>query len=300
MHFQLPVTFRFPGPPFLMALGLALAFWLPGPAAADHADHKTQTIKEKANQLYRNKRYAEAGQAYLEVSLRDTLDANARINLGLCYLKRGIKDSALEASRDALRIADRSLAGEDVSAWSFPDLRARKSAYFNLDKLGGPMPEPKAGQCEIWSSFTSCRARLHVCAEAGSRKSGDGILHWDVLRVGLTRAKALFSYDEVEAPALVPHPEIRDMEELAIGGEPESKSRWLNRDSSVVLPLGEMLESPDPACAPACGNVERVKTECRIIHFDPCAGLVGVACGVEEEDGADRIMLGEFYLIPAH
>ncbi|MEO7427726.1 MAG: tetratricopeptide repeat protein [Fibrobacteria bacterium] len=270
----------------------------PATLLATSASRKSQALKEKANQLYRGKRYLEAGRLYREVSSRDSLDAGARINLGLCYLKRGVKDSALEASREALRIADRSLRTDDVKAWSFPDLRARKNAYFTLDKLGGPMPVPKPGQCETWSSFSECRGKLHVCAETGNRKTGAGTLHWDILRVGLTRSRALFSYDEVEAPSTVPRLEARDMEELAIDGVPENESRWLNRDSSVVLPLGEMLETPDSACGQGCGNVERMMTECRVIHFDPCAGLVGVACATQDGEGKDRMLMGEYYLLP--
>ncbi len=271
----------------------------PSVSPASNAGRKLLAVKEKANRLYRGEHYLEAGRLYREISILDTLDAAVRVDLGLCYLKRGIKDSALEASREALRLADRSLRADDTAGWSFPDLRARKSAYFNLDKLGDPMPEPKPGQCQTWSAFSDCRARLHVCAETGNRKAAGGTLHWDILRVGLTRSQALFTYDEVEVPSLLPHPEMRDMEELAIDGAPESRSRWVNRDSSQVLPLGESLESADSACAKDCGNAEKVRTECRVIHFDPCAGVVGVACGIQEADGKDRIVIGEYYLIPA-
>jgi hypothetical protein len=260
---------------------------------------KCHALKEKANALYRLKKYEEAGEVYGEIAALDSLDASARNNLGLCYLKRGMKDSALEANRQALTLADRSLATRDTNVWSFPDLRARKTAYFNLDKLGGPMPEPRAGQCETWSSFTSCRGRLHVCAEQGKRPIEGGTLHWDILRVGLNRSRALFAYEEVEVPALVPRPEMRDMEQAAIDGMPEGRSRWLNRDSSVTIPLGEMLETADPSCTGNCGNLEKVQSECRVIHFDPCAGVVGLACTVQEEGGGDRIVIGEYYLIPA-
>jgi hypothetical protein len=261
---------------------------------------KCHALKEKAKALYRLRKYEEAGEVYAEIAALDSLDASARNNLGLCYLKRGMKDSALEASRRALALADRSLATQDTNVWSFPDLRARKTAYFNLDKLGGPMPEPRAGQCETWSSFSSCRGRLHVCAEQGKRPADGGTAHWDILRVGLNRSRALFTYEEVEVPALVPRPEMRDMEQAAIDGMPEGRSRWLNRDSSVTIPLGEMLETVDPACTgDKCGNLEKVQSECRVIHFDPCAGVVGLACTVQEEGGGDRIVIGEYYLIPA-
>jgi hypothetical protein len=71
----------------------------------------------------------------------------------------------------------------------------------------------------------------------------------------------------------------------------------VNRDSSSLIPLGEILETVDPACTGNCGKLERVQSECRIIHFDPCAGVLGVACGIQEE-GKDRIVIGEYYLIP--
>jgi hypothetical protein len=260
-----------------------------------------QLMKIKANGFYRARKFREACGLYGAIARLDTSDAAVRNDLGLCYQKLGFKDSALAYTRAALRIADRSLASQDPDAWSFPDLRARKSAYFNLDKLGGPMHEPKPGQCETWSSFTECPARLHVCAEQGRRAAAGGSLHWDILRAGITRAHALFSYDEVEVPSQIPHPEMRDMEEMSIDGVPESKVRWINRDSSVVLPLGEFLETADSACAAGrrgCGDLEKERIECRVIHFEPCAGVIGVACGIEEEGGKDRILIGEYYLVP--
>jgi hypothetical protein len=263
---------------------------------------KVQALKEKANAKYRAKKFADACRIYREASLLDTGDAGVRNDLGLCFQNLGRKDSALETTRDALRLADRSLASDSEADWSFPDLRARKTAYFNLDKLGGPMREPRPGQCETWSAFSTCNGRYHVCVEDGSRPAEGGTLHWNVLRVGLTRAKALFSFDEVEVPSHVPRPEMRDMEEMSIDGVPEARSRWINRDSSVVIPLGDVLETADPsdpACVKNCGNLERVRSECRVIHFDPCAGVVGVACGFEEGKAGDRIVIGEFYLIPA-
>lgn len=260
---------------------------------------KALALKEEANRYYRARKYPEACRIYREASLLDSNDAGLRNDLGICFQKSGKKDSALASTREALRLADRSLASDSLANWSFADLRARKTAYFNLDKLGGPMPEPRPGQCETWSSFSTCQGRLHVCVEAGSRPTEGGTVHWQVMRAGLTRSRALFSYEEVEAPALVPRPEMRDMEELSIDGEAESRSRWVNRDSSAVLPLGEVLETVDPGCAGNCGKLEQVRSECRIIHFDPCAGVLGVACGIQEDEGKDRIVIGEFYLIPA-
>jgi hypothetical protein len=273
------------------------------PAAAaslsPRLSRKVLALKEEANRFYRARKYPEACRLYREATLLDGNDAGLRNDLGICFQKSGKKDSALAATREALRLAGRSLAADPPADWSFPDLRARKNAYFNLDKLGGPMSEPRPGQCETWSSLSNCRGRLHVCVEAGSRPAEGGTLRWRAMRVGLTRARALFSYEEVEAPALVPRPEIRDMEELSIDGEAEGRSRWVNRDSSAVLPLGEALETADPACAGNCGRLERVQSECRVIHFDPCAGVLGVACGIQEGEGKDRIVISEFYLIPA-
>jgi hypothetical protein len=260
---------------------------------------QVQALKEQGNKSYRAGKYAEACRLYRQASRLDSNDAALRNDVGICFQKLGRKDSALESTREALRLADRSLRSASDYDWSFPDLRARKTAYFNLDRLGGPMREPKPGQCETWSSLSSCAARYHVCAEAGSRAAPGGTLRWSVLRVGLTRARALFSFDEVEVPSLVPKPEMRDMEEMSIDGMSESRSRWLNRDSSVIIPLGDVLETADPACGKDCGSLERVQSECRILHFDPCAGVVGVACAIQERGGDDVIVIGEFYLIPS-
>lgn len=262
---------------------------------------QVQLLKLRANGMYRARKYREACDLYAAVADLDTSDAAARNDLGLCHRALGNKDTALAAARAALRIADRSLAAPDTSAWSYPDLRARKTAYFTLDKLGGSMTEPKPGQCETWSAGGACPARLHVCAEQGHRPQGGGTLRWGILRAGLTRAHALFGYDEVEVPSQVPRLEMRDMEELGIDGTPESKIRWLNRDSSVTLPNGEFLETADPDCFPDChiaGNLEKERVRCRVIHFDPCAGVIGMACAFEEE-GKDRILIGEYYLAPA-
>lgn len=270
------------------------------PAAPSSAVmRKIIALKEKANAFYRAKRYEEAGRVYREIAGLDPADAGVRNDLGLCFLKRGMKDSALEAGREALRLADRILASGDTTPWSYPDMRARKSAYFTLDKLGGPMPEPRRGKCETWSAFSDCKARLFVCAEAGRSPAPGGELRWDILRIGLTRINALFSYDEVEIPSQVPRPEIRDMEAESIDGVPESRMKWMNRDSSVTIPLGDALETTDPACEGSCEKFEKVRSECRVIHFDPCSGVVGVACEIEDGGAGDRIVVGEYYLIPA-
>lgn len=262
---------------------------------------RIQLLKVRANGLYRARQYPEACRVYAECARLDPGDASARVDLAGCYQKLGRKDSAVAFAREALRLADAGLAASDTVLWSFQDLSVRKNAYFILDKSGSPMPTPKPGQCETWTAADGgCRARLHVCAERGSHPSTGGTLRWDVLRAGVSRLRALFEYEEVEAAAQVPHPELRDMEAASIDGVSESESRWVNRDSSVTLPLGEFLETADPACSgPACGSLEKEMAGCRILHFDPCAGVIGMACAYQEEGEPDRIVVGEWYLVPA-
>jgi hypothetical protein len=257
-------------------------------------------LKVRANGLYRARKYADARDLYAACAGLDPGDADARNDLADCYLKLGRKDSALACAREALRLAVRSLSSDDTAAWSFPDLRARKNAYFLLDRLGARMTAPKPGGCETWAPAEGdCRARLRVCAERGSRTGPEGETRWDILRAGASGLRALFSYDEVEIPSQVPRPELRDMEAASIGGAPESESRWVNRDSAATLPLGEFLETTDPACTgKGCGNLERELVGCRILHFDPCAGVIGMACAYREAGGPDRIVIGEWYLIP--
>lgn len=273
------------------------AFFVP-PLPAE-ISRKVQALKEQGNNSYRAKNFAEALGLYRQASRLDGNDAGLFNDQAICFRNMAQRDSALQSTRQALLLADRSLASGSDYDWSFADLRARKTAYFNLDRLGGPMKPPSPGQCETWSSLSRCGGRYHVCVEDGNRPAGGGMLRWNVMRVGLTRMRALFTYDEVEVPSHVPRPEMRDMEEISIDGMSESRSRWLNRDSSVVIHLGDVLETADPDCVGDCGGLERVQSECRIIHFDPCAGVVGVACGISEGEGKDRIVIGEFYLIPA-
>lgn len=290
-----------PAAPAPAAPAPAPAPWVRRPIPSADA-RKAQLLKLRANGYYRARKYKDACELYAAVVRLDTGDASARNDLGICQRALGHKDSGLAATRAALRIADRSLAAPDTSAWSFADLRARKTAYFNLDKLGGPMREPKVGQCETWASVGECPARMHVCTEQGYRKVDGGFLKWEIMRAGLTRARALFSYEEVEVPSQVTRLEMRDMEELGIDGTPESMIRWINRDSSVTVPLGEYLETADPECFPECniaGNLEKERSRCRVLHFDPCAGVIGMACAIDEEGGKDRILIGEYYLTPA-
>lgn len=262
---------------------------------------QTQLLKLRADGLYRARKYREAAGLYAACARLDPEDAAARNDQASCYQKLGLNDSALLCAREALRLAGRSLASRDTAAFSFADLRARKSAYFILDKLGKPMTTPKPGQCESWTAAEGeCRARMHVCAERGSRPAPGGTLRWDILRAGVARLNALFTYDEVEVPSQIPRPELRDMEESSIDGLPESGIRWINRDSAATLPLGDFLETADPACTgPACGALEKERTECRVLHFDPCAGVIGMACAYQEEGGSDRVVVGEYYILPA-
>jgi hypothetical protein len=261
---------------------------------------KVLSLKAEANALYRKKKFADACDLYREIADLDTLDAPARTDLGLCLQNLGKKDSALQVSRDALRLAGRSLGSLNDSDWSNPDLRARKTAYFNLDKLGGPMREPDSGQCETWASFATCSRPFYVCADVGRKRTADGgMVHWSVIRVGLTRPRAAFSVEETETEADLPRPEMRDMEEQTIDGEFESKVRWLNRDSSTTLPLGEILETQTEGCDAGCKKTEEVQSECRVLYFDPCSGVVGLACAIDQGKNQDRILIGEYYLIPA-
>ncbi|MBW8889961.1 MAG: hypothetical protein JF616_19570 [Fibrobacteres bacterium] len=262
---------------------------------------RIQLLKVRANGLYRGRKYREAVDLYSACARLDPNDANARNDMAGCYQKLGLKDSALACAREALRLADASLASADTSVWSFPDLRDRKNAYFLLDKLGAPMSAPKPGQCETWTaSEGECRARLRVCSERGGRPSPGGTLRWDVLRASVFPLKALFAYEELESASLVPRPELRDMEWNSIDGVSEGFSRWVNRDSAATISLGEFLERSDPACAgPACGGLEKELIECRILNFDGCAGVIGLACAYQEDDGPDHIEIGEAYFLPA-
>jgi hypothetical protein len=255
----------------------------------------------RANGLYRARKYRDAAELYAACARLDPGDASVRNDLAGCYQKMGRKDSAVAFAREALRLADAGLEASDTVYWSFTDLSARKNAYFILDKSGNPMTTPRPGQCETWIAAAGvCRARLHVCVERGSRPAAGGTLRWDVLRAGVSRLRALFAPEEVETPSQVPHLELRDMEAASIDGISESESRWVNRDSSVTLPLGEFLETADPACSgPACGSLEKEVAGCRILHFDPCAGVIGMACANQEEGGSDQIVVGEWYLLPA-
>lgn len=260
---------------------------------------KILKLKAEANALYRQKKFADACGLYREVAELDTLDAPARTDLGLCLQNIGRKDSAVVVSRDALRLAGRGLGNDGDSNWSNPDLRTRKSAYYNLDKLGGPMREPDSGHCETWASFATCSKPFYVCADVGRKKTSAGMVHWSVIRVGLTRARAAFSDEETEMEADLPRPEMRDMEEQGIDGEFESKVRWLNRDSSATLPMGETLESQQEGCDAGCKHTEETLSECRVLHFDPCSGVVGIACAIDQGKNQDRILIGEYYLIPS-
>jgi hypothetical protein len=163
------------------------------------------------------------------------------------------------------------------------------------------MSAPKPGQCETWTaSEGDCRSRIRVCSERGGRPAPGGTLRWDVLRASVFPFKALFAYEEIESASLVPRPELRDMEGSSIDGVSEGYSRWVNRDSAATIPLGEFVERSDPACAgPACGGLEKELIECRILHFDACAGVIGMACAYQEEDGHDHIEIGEGYFLPA-
>ncbi len=268
------------------------------PSAWLHSSKKILALKAEANGLYRQKKYAEACPIYREITERDTLDAGALTDLGICLQNLGKKDSVLHVSREALRLAGKSLASPSVSDWSNLDLRARKSAYFNLDKLGDPMREPDSGSCETWAAFAVCGKAFYVCSDVGRVRTARGYDHWAILRVGLTREQAIFSAVEAETQADLPRPEVRDMEEVDVDGEFESKLKWLNRDSVVTLPLGEIFETRVEGCS-SCQATEKVMTECRVLHFNPCTGVVGVACAVDQGGGDDRIVIGEYYLIPA-
>ncbi len=262
---------------------------------------RIQLLKVRGNGLYRARKYRQAADLYAACVRLDPGDAGARNDMAGCYQKLGLKDSALACAREALRLADASLTASDTALWSFPDLRDRKNAYFLLDKLGAPMPAPKPGQCETWAAAEGeCRARVRVCSERGSRPAPGGTLRWDILRASAFPLKSLFAYEEIESAGLVPRPELRDMEATSIDGVSEGYSRWMNRDSAATIPLGEFLEGADSACAgPACGDLEKELAACRILHFDACAGVIGLACAYQEDDGPDHVEIGEGYFLPA-
>lgn len=261
---------------------------------------KILRIRLEAEELYQQKKYPEACLRYQQIADNDSNDANVRTELGLCLQKIHRNDSALIVSREALRLGSKSLTTNTLSGWSNPDLRTRKSAYFNLDKMGDPMHEPDSGKCEIWATFNSCNQSLFVCTEIGRKNTLEGKVRWSVSRVGLTPQKARFTEAELETFADLPQPEIRDMEAVGIEGHFEAKKRWLNRDSSITLPLGQVLENKPDGYSIGKNQKEQTLSECRVLYFDPCAGIVGMACALVEEGDEDQVVVSEYYLIPAH
>lgn len=260
---------------------------------------KMLQLRREAEELYQAKKYPEACSHYKVIAEFDTNDANVRTELGLCLQKLHHNDSALIVSREALKIASRSLSKLDSKLWLNQDLRARKSAYFNLDKMGDPMHAPDSGQCETWAAFNSCNQSLFVCTDIGHKNTLEGKMHWSVMRVGLTPKLAMFTEVETETQADLPQPEMRDMEATEIDGDFESKKKWINRDSLVTIPLGEVLEIKSGGFSLAKNPNEQILSECRVLYFDPCSGIVGMACALDQGNNEDQIVIGEYYLIPA-
>ncbi len=260
---------------------------------------KANRLKVEANQAFRQGHVSEACAKYGQAQALDTSDASIRAALGFCLIKLGKRDSAFQVSREALRLAGLGLESLTDTEWSVKDMIARKSAYFNLDKLGGPMPDPDSGKCETWANLSTCAKAMYVCADVGRQRSRRGVLHWSVLRVGMTPAQANFKPEESQNPGDLPRPELRDMEEQAIDGTYESRVKWLNRDSIATIPMGERLENLDATGGTKCQDADGWLSECRILYFDPCTGVIATACGLVGEGESDRILIGEFYLIPA-
>ena len=273
-----------------LGLSIALAQVLP--------TKRILQLRREAEDLYQTKKYPEACSRYREIAEFDTNDANVRTELGLCLQKLHKNDSALLVSRQALKIASRSMITMDSKRWSIPDLRARKSAYFNLDKMGDPMHAPDSGQCETWATYNSCNQSLFVCSDIGHKNTLEGKMHWSVMRVGLTPKLAMFTEVETETQADLPQPEMRDMEATEIDGDFESKKKWINRDSTVTIPLGEVLETKANGYSLAKNSNEQILSECRVLYFDPCGGFVGMACALDEGKNEDQIIITEYYLIP--
>ncbi len=261
---------------------------------------KNQALKTSANALYREKKYAQACNIYRQITLSDTTDLRTLNDLALCYENMGYRDSAVQLSRAVLKSAGHSLAGSTESEWSNLDLRARKTAYFNLDKLGGPMREPDSGQCETWASFATCSRPFYVCADVGRRKILNGYQHWAILRIALSKVQAIFPVEEAETQADLPRPEMRDMEAQSISGEYENKLKWVNRDSIVTIPLGERRETQNEDCKVDCQKAETAVSACRILNFDPCSGVIGIACAIDQGSSEDQIVIGEYYLLSSH
>lgn len=286
--------------PFLKCLLLSISVCLGSLEAQALPTKKILSLRLEAEELYQQKKYPEACLRYQQIADNDSNDANVRTELGLCLQKIHKNDSALIVSREALRLSSKSLIATTLAGWSNPNLRSRKSSYFNLDKMGDPMHEPDSGQCETWATFNSCTQSLFVCTDRGRKNSLEGKVHWTVSRVGLTPQHAMFTEAELETNADLPQPEIRDMEAVDIGGDFEAKKKWLNRDSSITLPLGEVLEKKSTGYSMAKNSNEQTLSECRVLYFDPCAGIVGMACALVEEGDEDQIVISEYYLIPAH
>jgi tetratricopeptide (TPR) repeat protein len=288
--------------PSLLRLGLFFLSLIIGSGiaqASPSVSKKMLALKEKANYFYRLKKYSQACPIYRAIIDLDSLNAKAHIDLGLCLQNLGKKDSALWASREALKISGRSLVRFSDSDQFNPDLRARKSAYFNLDKLGGPMPEPDSGHCETWANFGICSKAFYACVDVGRLKTEKGTERWSVLRIGIRKDQAIFSMEDAETVADLPRPEIRDMEEMNIYGDFHNRGSWLNRDSVVQIPLGESVELNAGDDLGSSNPKEKLISECRVLHFNPCTGLVGMACAIEQAKGKDQIVITEYYLIPA-
>jgi hypothetical protein len=221
-----------------------------------------ETLRAKATELFRAKKYAQACETFEQASKMAPSDAAIAADLALCLQKAGRTEDAIRQNRRAVALT--------VSA---ADVQTRKNALYNLAKLGAVIPVPAPGRCAPLSPPPGCARALHACGFEGTvatRVDGTAWVtsQWTAVRISSTSEGA-----QVADPRPSERPE-----NSILDGTTENQS-------------ADVLIGYSPEC-PDCGDA----TECFLVEANGCRGVVGLMCTATPRGGKPTRAVMDFEL----
>lgn len=233
------------------------------------ASPKFADLRERGRRAYREERFEEARRLWSAAAALKPNDAETVADLAVVFEHLGRTDDAIQANRDAIRLAS-ALRGSGDRA-----RRIRRAAFYNLGKLKAGRKltfsegDDEPSSCVSLASESGCRQPVFACGRTGAMGGKDGRFDYTAARFALDRQTAQIAEDNQL---------VAEFESWVDFGSEEDATRDRSDASlyDVTLELSSQTREPLPGEADA--TVATKDAGCMIVHVDACARRLGLYC----------------------
>jgi hypothetical protein len=256
----------------LAVLGQSAAAQAPAVPAAAPAVAGTPNfseLRERGRRAYREQRFDEARELWSAAATLQPKDAETVADLALAFQHLRMTDEAIQANRDAIRLASALRGGGDQAR------RLRRAAYYNLGKLKAdrmlPLPDENDGpsSCVPLASEEGCPRPVFACGRMGATGGRDGRFDYTAARFALARETARIVEDGEFISAFQSWVDFGDQAD-------KTRDRSNARHYDVTLQLSSETREPMPGEADVTVLMEN--SGCAVVHVDACARRLGLYC----------------------